>query len=44
MSEKDQFMLQQMMEKRSQFETMISNMMKKERDGQVGISGNLKGS
>jgi len=44
MSEKDQLMMQQMMEKKSQLETMISNIIKKQGDMQAGISGNLKAS
>jgi hypothetical protein len=44
MSQQDQLMLQQMMEKKRQLETMISNMMKAMGEMQSGISGNLKGS
>jgi hypothetical protein len=42
MSQQDQLILQQMMEKKGQLETMISNIMKAMGEGQAGISRNLK--
>ncbi|GAB2813668.1 hypothetical protein [Ferruginibacter profundus] len=44
MGEQDQLQLQQLMEKKSQLETMISNTMKAAGETQNNISSNLKGS
>ena len=44
MTQQETLMLQQMMEKKSQLESMISNMMKAQGDTQNAISNNLKAS